>query len=134
MADEAICVPILSEGDIVTARQQGRSLAEHAGFAGSDLAVIATAISELARNIVDYAKAGEICVQVDHETGAPVIVVTAKDKGPGIRAVSQAMKDGFSTGGGLGLGLPGVRRLMDEFEIRSAPGRGTSVTAKKRKH
>jgi serine/threonine-protein kinase RsbT len=124
-------VPISSSSDIVTARQQGRALAAALGFTGSDLTVIATAISELARNIIEYAKTGEIVLSQDDVEGRLGIVIVARDEGPGIPDVSRALSAGFSTGMGLGLGLPGVRRLMDEFDITSNTGRGTTVAVRK---
>ncbi len=124
-------VPISSSADIVTARQRGRALAAALGFAGSDLTVIATAISELARNIIEYAATGEIVLSQDDVDGRPGIVIVARDEGPGIPDVSRALSAGFSTGPGLGLGLPGVRRLMDDFEITSESGRGTTVSVRK---
>ncbi|PYQ04711.1 MAG: ATP-binding protein [Acidobacteria bacterium] len=124
-------VPISSSADIVTARQRGRALAAALGFAGSDLTVIATAISELARNIIEYAATGEIVLSQDDVDGRPGIVIVARDEGPGIADVSRALSAGFSTGPGLGLGLPGVRRLMDDFEITSESGRGTTVSVRK---
>ena len=124
-------VPILSDADILAARQKGRALAAEMGFTSSSLTMIATAISELARNIVLYAKRGEIVLSRAEENGRPGIVVSARDEGPGIPDVNMAMQSGYSTSGSLGLGLPGLRRLMDEFEIDSQPGKGTSVTAKK---
>jgi serine/threonine-protein kinase RsbT len=130
MTGEA-CVAIDRDVDIVTARQIGRELASKAGFSGSDLALIATAISEVARNIVEYAKHGEIRLSVANRGGRSGIEVVAHDEGPGIPDIDQAMRDGFSTGKSLGLGLPGARRLMDEFEIASEVGRGTTVTMRK---
>ncbi len=124
-------VPILSDADILAARQKGRALAAEIGFTSSSLTMIATAISELARNIVLYAKRGEIVLSRAEDNGRPGIVVMARDEGPGIPDVNMAMQSGYSTSGSLGLGLPGVRRLMDEFEIASQPGKGTSVTARK---
>jgi serine/threonine-protein kinase RsbT len=124
-------VSIKVDTDIVTARQQGRMLAAQLGFTSTDLTLIATAISELARNIVLYAKAGEIIlqqVQNGHYNGIELIAV---DQGPGIADVKRALQIGYSTSGSLGMGLPGVRRLMDEFEIKSDPGQGTMITAKK---
>lgn len=122
-------VAIRSDGDILVARQQGRELGVHLGFGPSDLAVIATAISELARNILLYAKGGSIvCWTVERGTKKG-IVIQAADEGPGISNVEAVMKDGYSTCGGLGLGLPGVRRLMDEFAIVSRESQGTTVTA-----
>lgn len=124
-------VAINADTDIVVARQQGRTLAERAGFAGSDLTVIATAISEVARNILEHAKKGEIVLRFVHQSGKNGIVVVALDEGPGIPDIALAMQDSYSTGRGLGLGLPGTRRLMDEFEIVSKVGKGTTVTMKK---
>jgi serine/threonine-protein kinase RsbT len=124
-------VAINSDQDIVTARQKGRALAIELGFSPGDATLIATSISELARNIVSYARRGEITLQIVQASNRQGIAVTASDSGPGIRDLRQAMRDGFSTSGSLGLGLPGVRRLMDEFEIASQPGRGTIVTVKK---
>jgi serine/threonine-protein kinase RsbT len=126
-----IHVPITSDTDIVTARQQGRALAQRVGFNGTDLTVISTAISEVARNILEYALPGEIILQWVQKEAKIGIVVIARDDGPGILDVSLAMQDGFTTGKGLGLGLPGTRRLMDEFELVSKAGEGTMVTARK---
>lgn len=126
-----IRIPIHTDSDIVTARQQGRALAQETGFNGSDLTVISTAISEVARNIVEHATSGEIILRVVRDTPHPGLVVVARDNGPGIQDLSLAMQDGYSTGKGLGLGLPGSRRLMDEFEIVSEVGSGTTVTMKK---
>jgi serine/threonine-protein kinase RsbT len=105
-------------------------LATGLGFSSGDTTLIATAISELGRNILSYAGQGEISISAV-DGGRCGILIIASDKGPGIPDVQQALRDGFSTSGGLGLGLPGVRRLMDEFEITSAPKRGTTVKAKK---
>lgn len=124
-------VPITSDMDIVVARQQGRSLAERTGFTGSDLTVIATAISEVARNILEHANKGEILLRSIQQSGKSGIAVVAYDEGPGIPDIALAMQDSYSTGRGLGLGLPGTRRLMDEFEIVSKVGKGTTVTMKK---
>jgi serine/threonine-protein kinase RsbT len=124
-------VAINTDQDIVTARQKGRALATGLGFATGDATLIATAISELARNIVSYARRGEITLKIVDGPGRQGILVIASDDGPGIPDIRQALRDGFSTSGSLGLGLPGVRRLMDEFEITSQPGRGTIVAVKK---
>ena len=131
MSDGEIRVAINSDQDIVVARQRGRALATDIGFSATDSTLIATAISELARNIVSYARKGEITLKTIHGSSRHGILVVASDDGPGIPDVLQAMRDGFSTSGSLGLGLPGVRRLMDEFQIASQPGRGTTVTVKK---
>lgn len=125
-------IGIRSATDIVTARQQGRAMAADLGFQGSDLTVIATAISEVARNILEYAGRGEIILRADiTPNGRRGISIAAEDEGPGIPNVALAMQDGFSTGRGLGLGLPGAKRLMDEFEIVSKLGKGTTVTMRK---
>jgi serine/threonine-protein kinase RsbT len=124
-------VPVDRDVDIVEARQKGRELAASLGFSGGDLAVIATAISELARNIIEYADNGEIVLSATRQGARQGIVVVARDEGPGIPNIEQAMQDGFSTGKSLGLGLPGAKRLMDEFEIASELGKGTTVTMKK---
>jgi serine/threonine-protein kinase RsbT len=130
MQDE-IRLQIRSEQDILTARQRGRELAARFGFGGSDLTLVATAISEIARNIVEYAGSGEIAFSLVHDGSNRGIVVVARDEGPGIADVTLALQDGYSTGRTLGLGLPGARRLMDELEVESEVGRGTTVTMKK---
>jgi serine/threonine-protein kinase RsbT len=124
-------VEISSAADIVTARQQGRELALEMGFVGSDLTVVATAISEVARNIVDHAKQGEIVLARANEGGKRGIVIVATDRGPGIPDLAKAMEYGYSTRSGLGVGLPGSKLLMDEFDIASKVGEGTRVTMKK---
>ena len=129
--DDDIRVRVGSDVEIVLARQRGRELAAQLGFSLSDQTIVATAISELARNIVLYAKRGEILLRVAENNGRSGIVVVARDDGPGIADVGLAMQPGYSSSGGLGLGLSGVRRLMDEFEIETAAGRGTNITVKK---
>jgi serine/threonine-protein kinase RsbT len=129
--ENEIQVPINSDQDIVAARQKGRSLAAALGFSSGDATLIATAISELARNIITYAKSGEIRLTVINGSARQGIQLVARDQGPGIPDVLQALRDGFSTSGSLGLGLPGVKRLVDEFEIASEENRGTTVTARK---
>jgi len=130
LTEEAV-VPIKVDSDIVAARQQGRTLASRMGFSSGDATLIATAISELSRNIVLYATHGEIIVAAVENGVRRGVVVVARDKGPGIADVRRAIAGGYSTSGGLGLGLAGVRRLMDEFEVVSDVGIGTTVTAKK---
>lgn len=130
MATEAR-VKIHAPSDIVTARQQGRRLAAQVGFEGTDLTVVATAISEVARNIIEYAHSGEILIQIVSEATRRGLMIVASDEGPGIADIEQALLDGFSTGKGLGIGLPGTKRLMDEFQVRSQLGRGTTVVMKK---
>ena len=117
--------------DIVTARQKGRALATELGFNGSDLTLIATAISEIARNIVTHAKCGEILLTPLNHIGKHGILIVANDQGPGIPDVNRAMQYGYSTAKGLGVGLPGAKWLMDEFEIESKVGNGTKVTMRK---
>ncbi len=130
VADE-VRVPIDKDADIVTARQKGRELAGQCGLPATDLAVVATAVSELARNIVRYAERGEVVLRLIEDHGKKGVELIAADDGPGILDVPLAMRDGYSTSGSLGLGLPGVRRLMDEFEITSEFGKGTTVTARR---
>ena len=125
------CIPIASDLDIIRARQTGRTEASKLGFSSTDLTLIATAISELARNIVMYAREGEIIVRLIRTAEKQGVVVIARDQGPGIADIRQTLLDGYSTSRSLGLGLPGVRRLMDEFEIESQIGMGTVVTIKK---
>ena len=130
MADEDL-VSIGSDSDLVVARQKGRELAGRLGFSGTDATLIATAISELARNILAYAGSGEITLSHLFENGRDCIVVVARDAGPGIVDIEAATNEGFSTGRGLGMGLPGTRRLMDEFDIHSEAGKGTQIVVKK---
>lgn len=133
MAGEVV-LPIASDGDVVSARQHGRAMAEDAGFSAGDQTVIAAAISEVARNILTYARQGEIELRSERRSREMGIVVIARDAGPGIADLDLVMQDGYSTSGGLGLGLPGARRLMDEFDIQSGPGQGTVVTMVKWRH
>jgi serine/threonine-protein kinase RsbT len=116
------------DGDIVTARQEGKRLAAALSFSPSDLTVIATAISEVARNILSHAGEGRMDIGLVERSGRRGVSIVARDDGPGISDVQLALQDGFSTSGGLGLGLPGARRLMDDFEIQSELGHGTVVT------
>lgn len=128
-------IAIRDEDGIVEARSQARALAKRLGFGLVDQSRIATAVSELARNVVRYAtdSRGEAIVRVlSHGGAASGIEIVVQDRGPGILDITQAMGDGFSTGTGMGLGLPGARRLMDEFEITSEPGTGTTVVVRKR--
>jgi serine/threonine-protein kinase RsbT len=132
--EKEISVGIKSDTDIVAAREQGRGLAERIGFTPVELTVISTAISEIARNIIEHAKSGEIVLS-EYQNGAKHgIQIMASDQGPGIPDVNRAMQDDYSTGKGLGLGLPGSKRLMDEFEIQSHVGQGTVVVMRKWKY
>jgi serine/threonine-protein kinase RsbT len=124
-------VEIASDDDVVEARQAGRRLAESLGLGATDLTLVATAISEVARNITAYASSGEIVVRRIEVRGRCGVQVVARDDGPGIDDVELALQDGYTTGGGLGLGLPGARRLMDDFAITSGIGEGTTITMTK---
>lgn len=124
-------VAIRSADDIITARQKGRAFALELGFDGADVTLIAAAISEISRNIVEYAKCGEIVFRRLNRGTKHGLCVVATDQGPGILDVARAMEFGYSSRRGLGVGLPGAKRLMDEFEIESKVGVGTTVTMKK---
>ncbi|HXF57419.1 MAG TPA: ATP-binding protein [Actinomycetota bacterium] len=130
MADEHR-VPIRSEADVLTARHRGRELGALLGLSSTDLILVATAISELARNILQYAGKGEVTLRVVNRGRHRGLEIVASDDGPGIPDVARALEDGYSSSGGLGLGLPGARRLLDEFEIHSEPGKGTVVRGTK---
>lgn len=130
MAPETI-IAIATDSDIVAARQSGRQLALKLGFSSPEATLVATAISEVARNIVNYARSGEIILSTDERGGRRGLVVIARDRGPGIADIERAMQDGYTTGKGLGLGLPGARRMMGEFEIESRVGEGTTITMRK---
>lgn len=124
-------VDIYTEWDIVAARQLGRKEAKQIGFGTVDQARITTAISELARNIYLYAGKGRIEIERVAAGGSMGMLIIASDEGPGIPDVRKVMEDGFSTSGGLGAGMPGVKRLMDEFKVETEPGVGTVITATK---
>jgi serine/threonine-protein kinase RsbT len=126
-----IRIAINSDSDIVTARKRGREMASRLGFTSTDSTLIATAISELARNILLYARQGEIGVTIIEGSARRGVQVIARDDGPGIPDVERALQEGFSTSRSLGMGLSGVKRLVDDFSIVSEPGRGTTVIVKK---
>jgi serine/threonine-protein kinase RsbT len=127
--DRLSIIPIESDADVVTARQQARAMAGDLDLTSTDQTLLATAISEVARNITTYAKRGEVELSVVRDdNGRAGIQVIARDQGPGIENVELALQDGYTSGGGLGLGLPGARRLVDDFHIETAPGQGTTVT------
>lgn len=129
--DKAV-IPIRTVMDIVTARQHGRELAMETGFSQTESTLIATIISELARNIVLYAQSGEIVLEKTAPGSAHRgVIIISRDNGPGIADVQRALVGGYSTSGGLGLGLCGVRRMVDEFYIDTGTDKGTTVTAKK---
>ena len=124
-------VTIDSPADVVEARQQARELATLAGFSSCDSTLITTAISEMSRNILEYARRGEVTISLLKNGVKSGVKIVASDQGPGISDISQVMQDGYSSRKGMGIGLPGTKRLMDEFEIRSKIGSGTTVTMKK---
>jgi serine/threonine-protein kinase RsbT len=124
-------VAIATDTDVVTARQITRQMANEMGFSSTDVVAIATAVSELGRNIVSYADHGEIILSPARLGGRRGITVVARDRGRGIPDISLAMQDGYSTAQSLGLGLPGTKRLMDTFDIVSEVGKGTTVTTTK---
>ena len=119
------------DADVVLARQKAREAAARAGFTGTDLTLIATAVSEIARNIVKFARRGQFSFTVITEPRRTGLLITARDSGPGITDLDRAMRDGYSTYRGLGIGLPGARRLMDQFDIATEVGKGTTVTMTK---
>ena len=122
-------IAIESDSDVVTARQRARELAAELELSSTDQTLLATAISEVARNITTYATRGEVLLSIVRDNGGREgIRVVARDQGPGIADLELALQDGYTSGGGLGLGLPGARRLVDEFDIESAPSEGTTVT------
>jgi len=120
-------VAIRTDADVVTARQEARTMGAELGLSSTDLTLLATAISEVARNITTYAGEGEVALRVVERGGRRGVEVVASDEGPGIADLELAKQDGYTTGKGLGLGLPGARRLVDEFELRTALGSGTSI-------
>ena len=124
---EEVRVAVRSDADVVAARQAARELAERLDFSPTELTEIATAVSEIVRNIVRFADSGDVLVEL-LDSPRRGLRITARDSGPGIPDVQQALRDGYSTYQGLGLGLPGARRLMDEFAVVSEQGRGTTVT------
>jgi serine/threonine-protein kinase RsbT len=130
-APEEVRVRITGDADLVAARAEGRALAERLGFSRTDATLIATAISEIARNIVVHVGEGEIVLRAVYDEPRHGLVVVARDAGIGIRDVEAALGHGYASRGGLGLGLPGARRLMDEFEVESERDKGTTITMTK---
>lgn len=124
-------IPIQNEGDIVLARQSVRAFCQGLGFSTIDLTLIATAVSEISRNILEYAKRGTLSFRSEKKGRISGVVIIGEDSGPGIADVELAMRDGYSTRNSLGMGLPGIKRLMDDFSIQSQPGVGTKVVVKK---
>ena len=124
-------VKIEAESDIVTARRAVRDAAAILGFSTTDATRIVTAASELARNVYKYAQTGVMHWKALHDPTRRGIELRFEDHGPGIPDINVALREGHSTGGGLGMGLPGAKRLMDEMEIQSTVGKGTTVTVRK---
>jgi len=124
-------IPIVRDTDVVAARTAARVLASRVGFTGTDLVLIASAVSEVARNIVAYAGPGEVILSVVQNGSRLGLQVVARDQGPGIADLSRALEKGFSTSRSLGLGLPGSQRFMDEFRLESTLGMGTTVIMRK---
>ena len=120
--------PIRSEADVVKVRQLVRSRATQARLSLVDLTKLVTAASEIARNTLIYGKGGELRLRQYSEGGKRAIELTFVDEGPGIPDIGRALTDGYTSGGGMGLGLGGAKRLVDKFEVESAPGKGTRVT------
>jgi len=129
--EREIAMPIRSDLDVLKARQQGKELAAGLRFTNSELTIIATAISEIARNTVLYAKIGRLTLNVLRQGSKRGIQIVVEDQGPGIADLGMAMQDGYSTSHGLGIGLPGSKRLMDEFNIKSEVGKGTTIVMTK---
>jgi serine/threonine-protein kinase RsbT len=124
-------IPIATDADVAIAGEHGRRLASRLDFSPTDITVIAAAILEVARNVLAYGQRGDLMLHLIQKRGRLGVAVVARDNGPGIANVRQALRDGSSTSGGRGLGLASARRLMDEFRVRSEPGRGTTVTMRK---
>jgi serine/threonine-protein kinase RsbT len=117
--------------DVAVARGRARELAYAQGFPSSAAEALATAVSEVARNVIVHAGTGEMLLGIERNSGRIGVVAITRDDGPGIPNIDDAMRDGHTTGGGLGLGLPSARRLVDAFELRSVVGHGTTVSMTK---
>jgi len=126
-SSDDMAIAIAAEEDIIVARQAVREIGARAGCSRTQLTEVATALSEIARNILHYADGGEVRLRIVESEDSRGVEVTAADRGPGIADVQRALQDGYTTGDGLGLGLPGARRLVDTFSIVSAVGEGTTV-------
>lgn len=122
---------IKADFDIVKVREYARDLADEIGFSTNERTLIATAVSEICRNIIEYAQEGEVSILPVHKNPKTGITITVADQGPGIEDLEQAMQDGYSTGRGMGVGLPGTKRIMDYFDIQSEPGKGTRIVMSK---
>lgn len=124
-------IHIKDEKDIVSARQRAREAAKNMNFSITDQTRIITAVSELSRNIYVYASTGSVIIEDASSDTKRGIMITFEDEGPGIPDINKAMEEGFTTGKGMGLGLPGSKRLMDDFSITSQPDKGTKIIIKK---
>lgn len=128
---KSLKIAIESDSDLLAARQEARAIAFEMGFTLTAVVGIVTALSEMTRNMLTYAGRGELLIESVRDGDRSGILITARDEGPGIPDLQKAMMDGYSTSGGLGMGLPGIKRLMDSFEIRTEPERGTTVIVRK---
>lgn len=123
--------PVASDKDLVTIREFGRKLAGQIGFESNDQTLIATALSEICRNVLEYAGSGKVTIKPGNRKKSDGLTVIVSDSGPGIEDVNKALQEGYSTGRGMGVGLPGTMRIMDDFSIESKIGKGTTVTMSK---
>jgi serine/threonine-protein kinase RsbT len=123
---------IESDRDLIEMRDFGREMAGQIGFASNDQTLISTALSEICRNVLEYAGSGEVLIEADRAVNPSAIRIVVSDRGPGIENIKMALKEGYSTGRGLGIGLPGAKRIMDQFEINSEMGKGTTIRMSKR--
>lgn len=128
---KSLKITIESDSDLLAARQEARAIAFDLGFTLTAVVGIVTALSEMTRNMLTYAGRGELVIESIRDGDRSGILITAHDEGPGIPDLQKAMMDGYSTSGGLGMGLPGIKRLMDSFEIRTEPEKGTTVMVRK---
>lgn len=119
---------VSSDKDVVQVREHAREVAGTLGFTTNDRTLITTVVSEICRNILEYAQKGQVAIKPLYLNSKRGICITASDDGPGIADIKMAMQDGYSTGRGMGVGLPGSKRIMDEFDIQSKPGKGTKIT------
>jgi len=130
-SSRSLKISIESDSDLLAARQEARAIAFELGFSLTAVVGIVTALSEMTRNMLNYAGRGELFIESVRDGDRSGILITARDDGPGIVDLQKAMMDGYSTSGGLGMGLPGIKRLMDSFEVRTEPEKGTTVIVRK---
>lgn len=122
---------IKSDKDLIEIRDFGRSISGQIGFSGNEQTLISTALSEICRNVLEYAGTGEVLIEPDRSINPTAINIVVSDRGPGIENIEMALKEGYSTGRGLGIGLPGSKRIMDKFDIQSEMGKGTTIKMSK---